>query len=481
MFYNTVSKLGRRVAGYAVNSATNYAFGRAKRKIDSYFSTPSKRARLTPVSQRSHISDTTASMRFAPRRSGRTLAMTNLRRRIQRVRTPRRERMRRNIGKYGATNSKSSGFIYTGTRVKRGGSSKVTRLGVSIVQEKGGVLDAGINGATQGNVVAIGHNNVPIYLAAQTLWRAIVKLLFIKANALTHMSNFEEGLGGLGQGSTIRVRYRSDPDGSIQQQDFGPLVGTDSMNTIALYYAQWFCDPVLHGNNNEDLEFQDIRLISSNMADTVLNLRKAVFHFYAKSTLKVQNRTVQDATDDEESVDNVPLYGKAYYGKGSGTSAFTRDVNTYIVAASGFHGDTQFGCIAKVPTEKWYQEPVPASHFIRVVKSGKVHLDPGHIKTSVLDGKFKISVNNFYKVLGAEMGIAQSGLTAADYHKRSTMGHYRFMLLEKMINAVAGTADNGIKVAWETNIRMGGYITTRNETETAQMNLVAQIAQGGEA
>jgi len=447
------------------------AYNTTGRKRSGVFTpTPAKRVRLTPVSQRTHITNTQGSMRFTPRRSGRKVAMTNLRRRL--LRTPRRVRMRRNAGAYGAANSKSSGFIYTPQIVKASRKSKVTKKGVQIVLERGGVLDAGANTTTAGNTVAIGHANCPLVLAENMLWRAIVKQLFIKAGALTTMSNFEEAIGGLA-GGIIRVRYRLNPDSAFTQFTYTTLV-TDSLETISKKLWEQFIDPTILGGSNNNLEFFDIRLGGPNYSDVVLNLRKAVFHFYGKSTLKVQNRTVQDTTDDEESVDNVPLHGKAYFGKGSGTSAFTHDAS-YSIAASGFHTDVEFGALAKVPTEKWYQEPVPPSHFIRVLKSGKVHLDPGHIKTSVLDGRFKVSVNQFYKMLAIEITLS-AGLPTENYHRRSNLGHYRFMILEKMINAVVGTTTNSIKCAWEVNLRMGGYITTSNETETAQLNDLANLA-----
>jgi len=476
--FGVIGSIGRRVANYAVNRGADYVVDRGQSFVDNYFRGRSASRSITPSPRGRAPSRSVTRSRSPPRTP--TQNMRNLRRNLQR--TPRRVRMRRNVGGRGASSSKSSGFIFSNTPVKRGGASMVTRRGVSIVQERGGVLDAGANSATAGNVVAIGHNNVPVYLATQMLWRAVVKALWIKANNIERIANFEEQMGGGVIGSIVRIRYRYDPDDTVLQQDL-PLASAQTLDSVALTLAALFVDTNASVVDKRDIEFYDIRFISSGAyADTTLNLRKAVFHFYSKSTLKVQNRTVQDLNDDEESVDNVPLHGKVYFGKGTGTSAFTRDPNTYVTAASGFFGDTQYGCIGKVPTEKWYQEPVPASHFINVSTTGKIHMDPGHIKTSVLDGRFSVSMQHFYKTVAAQMLLSgPSGLSALEYHKKTKYGNYRFMLIEKMINAVAGTPDNGIKLAWETNIRMGGYITTSNQTETAQLNTVAVIAPGGEA
>lgn len=463
--YGIVSGLGRRVVRYAANAAADYAYRGAKRRISGYFNTPTpKRMRMTPVSQRTHITNT-PSPRFSPRRSRRTLAMTNLRRRLQR--TPRRVRMRRGRGGYGASSSKSSGFIRTPARVRYGGVNKSTNLGVVTTIETGGVLDAGANSATAGNTVAVGHCQFPPELAHHMFWRAIVKKLAVKLNM--PVFNFDDNLV-LSAGANWYVNYRLRPTQNYVQYTY-TAAGSVSLETVSTDLHNFFRNL----DDTSDLELQQIGYTNPTVAGAVLpysagvlDLANASFVIFAKSTLKVQNRTVQDATDDEESVDNVPIYGKAYYGKGSGSSGITRDVVTGL-AAAGFWCDGQNGTLSKVPTEKWYQEVVQPSHFRQVMSAGKVHLDPGHIKTSVLDGKITVSLNKIYRMLfRTEDDILLT-------HEKAILGRFRFMLLEKMINAVAGSADNGIKVAFEHNLRIGGYIKTKRRTETAQLNSVANI------
>jgi len=49
-----------------------------------------------------------------------------------------------------------------------------------------------------------------------------------------------------------------------------------------------------------------------------IDLSKCRIHLYAKSSLKLQNRTVNlNANNDDEDVDNVPLYVKSYFGSGN--------------------------------------------------------------------------------------------------------------------------------------------------------------------
>jgi len=170
---------------------------------------------------------------------------------------------------------------------------------------------------------------------------------------------------------------------------------------------------------------------------------------------------------DEESVNNVPLHGKAYFGYGTGTEAFSRDVPVGT-AGTTFRADNQYGAIARVPTERWYQEVVPASHFTQVKQFGKVVLDPGHVKTSVVSFYGTFSLNSIYRKLFDN--------DAAMLHTKTSVGTYRFMLLEKMILATTPTADNAIKVAYEVNLRMGCYATMTNSYETAQQNDLVNIS-----
>lgn len=473
VFYDAVGKLGRKVTAYAVNRATDYAYNSAKRKISGFFTPTPKRGRRTPVSQRTHITNTPSSMRFSPRRAGRTVAMTNLRRRLQR--TPIAIRRRRRPGLYGATSSKSSGFIGRGKRVRfRGLKQKSNNLGTVQVIEKGGVLDAGQSSAIAGNTVAVGHCNMPPELAHRVFWRAMIKKLLV--NMKMDVTNFELAIAKCYTGDVVRIYYKTHADSSNTEIDYalaGPAGGltTDTPELV----TGWFHNAFLNGSINfQDVEFYAIEyrptMVTGRILMTAVNvdLRNAYFVFFGKSTLKVQNRSVTSGNTDEDAVDNVPLYGKTYGGKGSGTSGITNDA-VFLTAAYGFWCDSSTGTMAKVPTEKWYQEVVQPNHFKQVTYSGKIHLDPGHIKTSVLDGKIKVSLNKVYKILFNQPNAS------ARSHEKAMVGSFRFMLLEKMINSVSGLADNGIKMAYEHNIRVGGYIVTKRSYTTAQLNSVANI------
>lgn len=369
--------------------------------------------------------------------------------------------------RYGAASSKSAGFIKTRSRVSYRGRGKATNLGVVDVIETGGVLDAGANTATAGNTVAVGHCNFPSETAHLIFWRAIVKKLAIRAGMPVY--NFQQILN-MQPNDLIVVQYRTEAKLNESNSTYTANGSTDSLEAVAQLFAASFQAI----DDGDDMEFREIRYIPSAAASyshysgCKVDLQNASFVLFSKSTLKIQNRTVNAVGGDEESVDNVPLYGKAYFGKGSGVSPITNDVN-YTTAAPGFWCDSTSGVLAKVPTEKWYQEVPQAGQFRGVNRTGKVHLDPGHIQTSVLDGKVTISLNKIYKLLFHTEDVGNT-------HIKTYLGRFRFVMLEKMLNSVAGSAANSIKLAYECNLRIGGYIITRRSTETAQLNNVANLA-----
>jgi len=470
MVYSTIRELGKRVTGYAVNKAADYAYSGAKRRIDNYFS-PSPKRRKTG-SSRSPAMKTPVNrvLRFTPKRSQRTVAMSNLRRRLQR--TPAITRRKRGGGyRYGAANSKSSGFIQTNIPVKYRGVSRATNLGVVEVIETGGVLDAGIESATAGNTVAVGHCQFPPALAHRTFWRCMVKKLATQCRM--PVRNFEEPLN-LNEQSSWQITYRLKPESAWVTHSYGVPAppATVSLETVANNFFLHF--EAL--DDAEDLELHQIAFINRDTVVTtfhfyssgMIDLANASFVIFSKSTLKVQNRTVGSTGGDEESVDNVPLYGKAFYGKGSGTGAITND-QVPGVAASAFFCQAINGTLAKVPTEKWYQEIPQPSHFMNVLSTGKVHLDPGHIKTSTLDGKVSVPFSKLFKLLFRTD-------SASNTHAKAYLGRFRMIMLEKMLTTVVSVASNSIKCAYEHNIRIGGYVKLKRSTETAQMNSVYNLA-----
>jgi len=368
----------------------------------------------------------------------------------------------------GGSSSKSGGFISTVLPTSgRRSRDKYNNLGTTWALEKGGLLSAPIATGSIGNTVAVGHCSLPRATVANRVWCAIVKKLLIKMG-ITELSDFERAIDGLIAGDSFFVNYRANALAIPSQYSFTCTALTTPFD-VASDVSTFFIT-----NYTTELEFLSISFIPNStgaalLAATNLNLVGCYCHINSKSTLKIQNRTTLASADDEDDVANVPLHGKAYYGKGTGAHPYTVDAK-FTTAAAGFFGDDVFGGLAKVPSEKWYQEIVPPSHFENVSATGKVVLDPGHVKTSVLTANMRIKLNELYRVM-------MNGITAnATAHAKHKFGDFRFVLLEKMIMSEAGSGTNIIKVAFEVNLKLGAYVTMKRNTETAQMNSVANIS-----
>lgn len=79
-----------------------------------------------------------------------------------------------------------------------------------------------------------------------------------------------------------------------------------------------------------------------------IDLRRCKFDIYVKSSLKIQNRTVNtDANNEADDVDNVPLYGKQFEGSGNyvllgdNIVAPSRTIQTNLIQAA-FDGSSPF-------------------------------------------------------------------------------------------------------------------------------------------
>jgi len=379
---------------------------------------------------------------------------------------------------YGSSSYKSGGFIGR-RRVSRRKEkhSKRNYQGVTLVTEVGGVLDSAVNNGsgsaqskTNGNTVAVGHMTFPYRTVLGMACRAIVKKLFIQAGD-GDLSDFELAIPLVSGEERVKLFFYTNPDNdTLQSHAF--TVNGNSYNSLSLLIADYISnnfdpDYVVHS-----IEYMTNDAIYTQRQYTKLSLAGCTLRFHAKSTLKVQNRTVNTTGGDEESVDNVPLYGRAFEGKGAGTGAITRDKKGVTFAAREFVGDDKYGTIAKVPSEKWYQEVPRADQFLKVQKSIKAKIEPGQIKTSRLTSRLTIIFDKLIRELVTySYGFSRN-------HGMHSLGHYRFMMFEKMINAVQGTATNSMKLAYETNLFMSCTATIKRNFQTAQLNDVSNYSLG---
>lgn len=353
-----------------------------------------------------------------------------------------------------------AGFIKKGKKYRKTKRNKMTMKGVNLAKETGGVVNAK-------KVAYIGHGSVPVYTARRMLWRAIFKRLFEKM-----YGNSPSGLVGteynflLNTNDTLTVRWTS-PTAAIVATNYSAASLVDIETVVT-----WASDPsrpynTATGSQGETTLIEVVFIPgNTHLASlTRIRLKDCQFQLSSKCTLKLQNRTINTAGATEaDEVDNQPLSGYSYSGKGSGASwkGQPNNLNSVfyddIFRINNSVGIMSFG--ADTTTDTGLQEPPLAGDFGGVKKFGKVRFNPGDLKTSVLTDDIKIDVNKFHRMT---IGIAQGDVGVYP------IGQFRFFALEKMID-VSGSADQpSIIVAYEHNMRILASIKEKYATNTIQV------------
>lgn len=384
-----------------------------------------------------------------------------------------RTKRKRSSKRLGATSSSSGGFLKT-KKGNRNVMDKYARLGVVAWREEAGQQDnfnpnPGLGKVPQ--VVYIGHTTFSQQIYQASACRALIKRLLLKADI--DVTDFDTvAVFPNANYYILYVVYQPSPgSATLIDSSINYSPGLESPNDLAtkLYNL------IFNGSYTDNqIIWKRLRLdasdpITFNNEGTVaqINLETARIHFHCKSALKVQNRAVNSEGGDTEDVDNVPLYGRSYEGPGNG-AIYVINNNQYFFQAQplpadalGVVGNPQRFAITPNVTNfgtgynnTMYKEPPMPKSFKTVTHCGKAHLEPGQIKTSVITHtksfSFMRMVRDFYS------GTTSPGPIGA--YQRS-YGKYRFFCLEKMIQTVATTTVNSIKVAFEVDTKVGAYAT----------------------
>lgn len=327
-------------------------------------------------------------------------------------------------------------------------SAKRAIKGITLVKEAGGKTD-------NANCVYVGHSTCPQYTTKLMVGRAIGKSLFMNAGqqvqAVTDTMNVTAG-------DQITITYRVSPVASLVTAVFTYIAGALTVEAFAI----WFADPNrpwnAAGNTPSEYYFLRATLTTGNN-NFWLRLDNAIVTVYAKSSFKLQNRSTNEVDKDSDVVDNIPVYGKRYVG--TGTGSIHRNYGTAI----GVNGDNTFGVISAIPTVNALEEPPQPHEFTRIRSFGKVKLEPGEIKTSVLVFKRRMTLDSLWQKLGYAGAPATTVVGRTSQH-RSLFGKFGFMAIEKIMDP--GT-DTGLSIAWEHNLFMQVGITAYWKDTTLQL------------
>jgi len=370
-------------------------------------------------------------------------------------------------GKRGASMSQSKG-IFSDEVPNKTKLDKMAKNGVVISLENGHVHSDG-RSATY-----LAHSTLPGLAVFRACVASLIKKIFVMAGY--QIKNFEEALlASSDYQSILRLSYKKRDDTDLLVHDFTIVTGVSATTLQSLTRDVEIFFESKQATNTVPLVmlkfalYQDIGVLSTaKVLATELDLTNCRFDVYSKSRFKIQNRTVNSATSDEaDNVDNVPIDGKYYEVNSNGT--MFRDYSTQVatgtvtaaLTTSIIYGTLRMDPLPPSTGTNMYKEVPLSSQIVGCKKTGKAHLDPGDIKTSVMTDTLEISLNQLIQKVYYGSDIA------FDLFKQIWFGKTRIFCFEKMIDAVATTSDNAFKVAYEHDLDIGAICNVKKENHTA--------------
>lgn len=377
---------------------------------------------------------------------------------------------------YGASSSKSSGFLKVKKRVKKPKYKHNLKLltGVSLTKETGSTV-------TDPNCVYVGHGTFASDIALRQVCLAIVKYLFAK-KSITMVNSADQPTA---EGSNERFNIQFFYYENSMKKDLNFFV----VSGVVGWKFQDYADELYKQINDMidfarvptgspapepfglmDISFQEIVFESFNGSDSNrmavhVNITKMMLHLGIKSSLKLQNRsTAADGDHAVTDVDNVPLYGKSYEAKGTAFRFIDKHRETATTGAYlPFALKNVYGCFkysAANDSTGVLKEPPQPALFTNLIKHGKAKLDPGQLKTSVLTDSIHLTFEQFFKLYFRYRGSGKNS-TLGVKQAFAPLGKSIMFSFEKMLGIAAeDSIDNGkINLAFEHNYWISVKVT----------------------
>lgn len=348
---------------------------------------------------------------------------------------------KRSVGRYGGLFKKPS-------RKRLTTFDKILSKGYVSHDEKGQVL------LTTDHSAYFVHGTYPVSKVVYATGFAIVKKLALMSGIM-----FDSWTRILPWDMKLQVRFQlNDSTGTTGAVTFTktpPNTWFDLATDLSTWFASTF------GNLAADIQylvksfqlFQVFPSTSNEVLHAFIDGDVIDVHIITHTVTKIQNRTSAGVDSNEaDDVDNVPLIGKIFSGRGTGfrlkyksstsTEALIIDPSTgYAVVESGDLGSST------------YDEPPMTALLTQYKKYSGIKLAPGSIKSMIDSQRFRVNLNvllkdNFYVV---EQDV---GLTTNVYIPR---GHCKMLCLEKMLNC----SDESLRFGIENSYKIGVYITVR--------------------
>jgi len=386
-------------------------------------------------------------------------------------RTPQKGEKGRKL-KWGHSRARYAGRVKNGRRLSKkiGVKTRSMRDGFHLTKEYYGTI-------ADPHIGYIIHNTLDMDIMTEAYTGAVIRKLFVKGGIDLEVRTNTLGLishDNAGTNLYLLSAVIVDQSSLSSNEIFYDVQTNDSINDIVETWTAfknivkgYLADEDVYRNMPTELNLI-LRADVTGNAETRRNIAKIILtnehiSFVCKSTLRVQNRTKGDGTDDAElrestdRVDSVPISGKVYTFK-------TANPRLKALNYSDFDHNYYLNSItlkgimpirgAEIPD---YEEPPNPRHFANIQRVNNILIQPGDIK--------QMSIQHVYK--GRQQALFDR--LKAKYHSTFVTpatvvagmpGKSQMVALEEMIRSITS---NDINITYERQIEIGCFLTTRKK------------------
>lgn len=309
-------------------------------------------------------------------------------------------------------------------------------------------------------VAYVAHSSLPAKLLAECVFKSIIKKLWAMEGLKIANDLFSIIAIGILPYFFVSMQYKERDGDVVVRQDFGITNPTYSLNSLVEEILLWFNAAP---DNRHIQEFITISLLQRTSLITEvdrkqeIDLRTLKLDIASKSRFKIQNRSYNSENNNQaDDVDRVPLYGKSFEYKTTGTVFRPTNFPAIGAATTGrLTTNPLSGCLPAPAAEsgvqdEQYKECPISQQIVGCYKTESVHLDPGSIKTSVMYERVNMSFYEFMRKVIFVGDLLRNDGQFSQYW----IGKTRLIAFEKLIN-VPANAFNEIRLITEHQIDIG--------------------------
>lgn len=355
-----------------------------------------------------------------------------------------------------SNNTGNIGSALRGKKIRKTRARKFSKRGLLFQKKVGGATSSD-------NTLYLGHCSAPMNVVVNQAWMTAVKELMLRAGC--DVSSVDSVLPYTVIGDTIIVQYTQREGSTLSSTTF-TFGAAETLQTVSSWMTSiarpWGAES---GSDSDQYTFHSFKFIPAGGAratdplnGALIMLKDMTVKLDCKSNFKMQNRTIGTSLNVEaDDVDNVPLFGDMYEGRGNGA--------IYIKPAGAAGAVPTFVCdidngTLKLEPGASYNAPAflpDATQFVGVSKAAGFNLLPGQIRNSTLSTLVSMKFNDLFLATHPK----GAGLS---YNIRKKMGQFRFFAIQKKIHYAA--ADTEIQTVYELEMNIASTVSFRRQYQS---------------